>query len=331
MKISIIVPVYNVEQYLEQCLDSIIQQDYRNLEIILINDGSTDKSGEICDRYSLDDNRIKVIHQENRGLSGARNTGIAHSTGDLISFIDSDDWIDQGMYSTIINNLTDNIDIALIPYPTFKSQDSPIYTLNREQIHEKLLSLFIGTNKISIKKPMTSAWSLCLRKELVKDMLFINATYEDIPYFIEAILRARNIVVICKKFYNYRCNPNSITQAYNKNYARDWSLIHKRTKEILLEYNFFTSKIKGRHQNTIICIYYHLLKNESFNEKLIIPNPALTQYYADNRIDQLLSWTKTLKAILYKPNLVLIKLGFSNYVLRKKWNRYHNKKETIAI
>lgn len=101
IKISVIVPIYNVEQYLSQCLDSIINQTYTNLEIILINDGSTDNSEKICNQYKLLDPRIIVIHKTNGGLSDARNTGIKIATGDYISFVDADDFIDKNMYKLI--------------------------------------------------------------------------------------------------------------------------------------------------------------------------------------------------------------------------------------
>ncbi|HJA50079.1 MAG TPA: glycosyltransferase, partial [Candidatus Fusicatenibacter intestinipullorum] len=93
VKISVIIPVYNVEKYLKRCLDSVINQTYKNLEIILIDDGSTDNSGKICDEYAQKDERIIVIHKENGGVSSARNKGLDICIGDYISFIDSDDWI----------------------------------------------------------------------------------------------------------------------------------------------------------------------------------------------------------------------------------------------
>lgn len=100
--ISVIVPVYNVEPYLKKCLDSIVNQTYRNLEILLVDDGSTDKSGEICDRFAEVDRRIRVFHTENRGLSCARNTGLDHAAGEWIGFVDSDDWIEPDMYETLL-------------------------------------------------------------------------------------------------------------------------------------------------------------------------------------------------------------------------------------
>ena len=104
-KISVIVPVYNVEQYLDRCVDSIINQTYKNLEIILINDGSTDNSGQLCDELAKKDDRIRVIHKENGGLSDARNVGINVAEAELIGFIDSDDYIDEDMYEVLMTNL----------------------------------------------------------------------------------------------------------------------------------------------------------------------------------------------------------------------------------
>ena len=107
MKISVIVPVYNVENYLKQCLDSIIAQQYTNLEIILVDDGSTDSSGKICDDYRTVDCRIKVIHQNNAGVSGARNTGMDEATGEYITFVDSDDWLEPEMYQRMVHVIDD--------------------------------------------------------------------------------------------------------------------------------------------------------------------------------------------------------------------------------
>jgi len=100
-KISIIIPVYNVEAYLKRCLDSVVNQTYRNLEILIINDGSTDNCREICDEYAANDDRIKVVHKENGGLSSALNIGLRNFTGDYLGFVDSDDWIEPNMYEEL--------------------------------------------------------------------------------------------------------------------------------------------------------------------------------------------------------------------------------------
>ena len=112
-KISIIVPIYNVEQYLDKCIESLVNQTYKNLEIILIDDGSKDNSRKIVNSWTAKDNRIKSIHKKNGGLSDARNAGMKIATGDYIGFVDSDDWINYKMYEVLINNLEKyNADIS---------------------------------------------------------------------------------------------------------------------------------------------------------------------------------------------------------------------------
>lgn len=116
-KISVIVPIYKVENYLNRCVESIRKQTYRNLEIILVDDGSPDACGEMCDRYAQEDSRIRVIHKENGGLSDARNAGIEVATGEYIAFVDSDDWIDDKMYEVLYSTLLKyNADIAECSY-----------------------------------------------------------------------------------------------------------------------------------------------------------------------------------------------------------------------
>lgn len=114
MLISIIIPVYNVSLFLEKCLNSVINQTFKNLQIILVDDGSTDNSGIICDNYSKKDSRIEVIHQKNKGLSEARNTGLSLARGEYITFVDSDDYIELDTYSTIFKAIIENKNPDLI-------------------------------------------------------------------------------------------------------------------------------------------------------------------------------------------------------------------------
>ena len=104
IKVSVIVPVYNAEKYIKRCLDSILAQSYRYFEVLLIDDGSTDNSGKICDEYALNDNRIRVIHKENSGVSATRNIGITEAKGDYIAFVDSDDYIRSDMFEKMVKN-----------------------------------------------------------------------------------------------------------------------------------------------------------------------------------------------------------------------------------
>ena len=110
--VSVIVPVYNVAPYLEQCLDSIVNQSYRNLEIILVDDGSTDKSGAICDRYAEQDSRIQVVHKENGGQSSARNVALDMMTGEWVLFVDSDDWIELNTLELLLEQKDERADLV---------------------------------------------------------------------------------------------------------------------------------------------------------------------------------------------------------------------------
>ena len=125
-KISVIIPVYNVEQYLEKCLDSILNQTYKNIEIILVNDGSIDKSGLICDEYSRKYNNIKVFHKENGGVSSARNLGIDNATGQYLAFIDPDDYIDVNMYEILVEKIL--LIFSIINPIYLKNTKTPTFT-----------------------------------------------------------------------------------------------------------------------------------------------------------------------------------------------------------
>ena len=116
-KISVIVSIYNIEKYIQRAVESICAQTYSNLEIILVDDGSTDSSGRICDEYAKKDNRIRVIHKKNGGLSSARNEGIKAATGEYIAFVDGDDWVDKSMYEDMLKAMyTYDADIAICNY-----------------------------------------------------------------------------------------------------------------------------------------------------------------------------------------------------------------------
>ena len=110
--LSIIVPVYNVENYLNKCIESILLQTYKNIEVILVDDGSTDLSGKICDKYKRKDKRVKVIHKANEGLVKARKTGIEYASGEVVAYVDGDDWIEMDMYSSMIEHMDDNVDVV---------------------------------------------------------------------------------------------------------------------------------------------------------------------------------------------------------------------------
>ena len=218
--VSVIVPVYNVEKYLKRCIDSILMQTYRNLEIILVDDGSTDNSGSICDQYGLIDSRIKVIHKINGGLSDARITGISNATGDFYSFIDSDDWIESNMIEVMIKNIIDtNSDIAIAR--RFRTFENGTKYLEHYQTYPKE-KVFNSTTGLKYLMSFCGFdMSVCdkiFKKDLFKDIEFpFGKTCEDSFVTYRLFAKANKIIYIDEGMYNYFYRTNSITRSSKVN------------------------------------------------------------------------------------------------------------------
>lgn len=204
--ISIIVPVYNVEQYLDRCMESILQQTYHRLEIILVDDGSTDSSPAKCDAYAQRDSRIKVIHKPNGGLSDARNAGLELASGDYIGYVDSDDWIEPDMYARMIQACTGHdAQIAVCRYfSEYKDGHSTTKESGRvvPLSREALLTIYIsGSDEYVI---YNSVWSKLFKRELVREMIFPKGrNSEDIMYTTRAFCRAKRAVYLDQCLYHY--------------------------------------------------------------------------------------------------------------------------------
>ena len=214
--ISVIVPIYNVEKYLSRCLDSILAQTYKNLEIILVNDGSTDGSGKICEEYKQKDSRIVVVHKKNGGLSSARNAGLDIATGSYIGFVDSDDYISLDMYELLIQKMLRKDDIANIMY--VRSYDSGKivsscvpHTMDEEISSETYLEeLLLHIGDVSVCSKLFS-------KELIGNSRFVEGVLnEDLLFIIEIIKRIHSIQFIGSVGYYYFVREKSISSGYGK-------------------------------------------------------------------------------------------------------------------
>lgn len=211
--ISVVVPVYNVEKYLDQCVVSIINQQYRDLDIILIDDGSTDSSSQKCDEWQKKDSRIRVFHKENGGLASARNYGLENVKGEYISFVDSDDYISNSMFSSMMNlmNSENNIDIVCCSGQRFYG----------EQLFEKCFEYYdTGTfldSDIVVKRILKDEIGSQVVKGLYKKKCWssvrfpLNRLYEDIPVTFLAFSVAKKIAFIREPYYFYRENRESIS------------------------------------------------------------------------------------------------------------------------
>lgn len=203
--VSVIVPVYNVENYLRECIDSIVAQTYRNIEVILIDDGSKDSSGKICDEYAAKDNRIKVIHKENGGLSEARNSGLEIASGDWIAFVDSDDYIDEEMLDTLVDLANyNNAQVAMCNFrATSRPLDNNTDLVTNVFSRDELLEVY--TKRAKEYSITNSVWDRIYKKELVKEIRFVpRRLNEDILYTMQVFLRADIVAYTSVKLYHYR-------------------------------------------------------------------------------------------------------------------------------
>lgn len=239
--ISVIIPVYNVEKYLNNCVKSVIGQSYKDLEIILVDDGSTDNSGIICDFLKEKDNRIIVIHKKNGGLSSARNAGLSIASGDYILFIDSDDTIDSNMikvmYNTLIKN---NSDIVICDYQRIKNEEPKVCDINNFKVEnmnydDLWVEIFGHLNNSSCNK--------MYRKDLMNNIFFKEGIIhgEDLLFNLDYLSNCKKGTKINCKFYHYYIRENSITKAaFNKN----------NFNEILVK-DFALEIIKNRYPSQI--------------------------------------------------------------------------------
>lgn len=208
--VSIIVPVYNVEKYLEHCINSIIHQTYPNLEIILVDDGSPDNCGDICDEFAKKDKRIKVIHKKNGGLSDARNEGLKVANGDFLAFVDSDDWVDLRLFEKVIDAFERNsVDIVCFgSYKTDGRNKTTCFTTHKEfeWTRDEALTALCKNDRIE-----SHVWDKVYKKELFEDVFFpVGKYYEDVYIMHRIFMKANSVLFIDEPLYFYLQRNTSI-------------------------------------------------------------------------------------------------------------------------
>lgn len=211
--LSVIVPVYKVEQYLDRCVESIVSQTYHNLEIILVDDGSPDRCPELCDQWAKRDTRIKVIHKENGGAADARNIGIRVATGEYLAFVDSDDYIEREMYETMLAAMgrTDSGIACCGRYVVRGSLQIPKHCMDRETVFtavDALREMLLGG---AVEE---AVWDKVYRAELFEGLQFpVGEINEDIVIIPALLNRAGRVVHVGKSFYYYWQNSSSVTRS----------------------------------------------------------------------------------------------------------------------
>jgi glycosyltransferase involved in cell wall biosynthesis len=234
--ISVIVPVYKTEPYLRKCLKSIIGQTYKNLEIIIVDDGSPDNCGKICDEYAALDSRIKVIHQKNSGISAARNAGLKIASGEYIGFTDSDDWLDADMFETLYNGALEyNADITICGYYFVKGNK---YREVREK-HTVLYGREDAMHHLLLDETFTNhAWNKLCKRKLFEGVYYPHGrTFEDIATTYKLVEKADNVVFLNSCKYYYLQRDESIVGVGNIDSAADRCLMmYERYMDLMERY-----------------------------------------------------------------------------------------------
>lgn len=285
-KISVIIPVYNVADYLRECIDSVISQTYTNIEIILIDDGSTDDSGKICDEYEQKDNRIKVMHKPNGGVSSARNAGLGAADGELITFIDSDDWIDTDTIELLQKNLTEhsadisccNISLVYKDKKVPKNfEESGILTLNSEQaISSMLQNTYVAAGAVP----------KLFRKQAIIGIKFPEEYKcgEDMLFMFEALLNSKIIICDTKPKYYARQRKSSAVHTIDSKRITDEIKAGEHILEILQKRKSdITGIAKDRQLTVRLRILGTLINDKSYKQ-----NPECMKILSELRRDFML-------------------------------------------
>ena len=248
--ISVIVPIYKIESYLVKCIESLLQQTYHNLEIILVDDGSPDKCGEICDLYAQKDARVKVIHQENQGLVAARKMGLKKATGVYVGYVDGDDWVEEEYYEQMVfNAIETKADVVISNHSRdFFDISIPISsncfqgTYHQEDMQDIYLKM-ISFGEFYTPGVSTYVWNKLFKSLLLNGLTFDNSIYygEDAAFVWQTLQRVSKVALVNKSFYHYGENEDSLSrQAFNSyklSSYKVWDLIARETDEQWPQYS----------------------------------------------------------------------------------------------
>lgn len=290
-KISIIIPVYQVEKYIKSCLDSILSQTYSNLEIILIDDGSRDMSGKICDEYAIKDSRIKVIHQDNAGVSVARNKGLDICTGDYITFVDSDDFLEPFMYEKMMEKVTEyNCDVVMCDCVKDDGVIQTPYThdiragfYNYNQLKEEYYPHLLMTE--NVEYPATiSNYLILFKREVASNIRYIEGVRysEDLLFGAQLLYNAKSFYYMKGEFYyHYWMNSESASHTFKKDKWKDYITLYNASQ------NIFKDNKVILNQTYIMLLFFMynyindviLFKELNTNEKLLYIENILNDDY----------------------------------------------------
>ena len=246
--ITIIIPIYKVEKYIRQCVDSVIAQTYRDLEIILVDDGSPDNCPQICDEYSRKDSRVKVIHKINGGLIAARKSGLKAATGEYVCFVDGDDWIEPDMYERVAESIAKHPSDCVITQFYFSypdREDNSDYKLDhefytRDELEQLVYPTMLFDGAFYKFGIYPCCWTKVFKKEILEKHIYdVDDRIrmgEDIAFTYPCLMECQTVSFVDKALYHYRINPESMTKAYDSRlpeiYTIPYEALSKKSKEL---------------------------------------------------------------------------------------------------
>lgn len=298
-KVSIIVPVYNAEKYLQECVESVLCQTLSDIELILVDDGSTDSSPALCDQYAVQDYRVKVIHKPNGRAASARNAGLRAASGEYVAFVDADDWISPDMYEKMLQT---NADVTLCDYVRFQGEKQFPFTqpnvaagfYNKAQIREIIYPHLVMDG---IEYPITiSNWALLIRREvIVKNRLSYREDIrisEDAPFGSEVLYCADSFAYLKgDQLYHYRMTEGSASRTYQPWWWDSSLKINEETE------NFFTKCAEYDFTQQIKSNMFYLARAEIY---YIMANSKLSRKEQNNKI----------KAVMNHPRVIRMMKDF---------------------
>ena len=332
-KISVVIPVYNMEKYLKRCMESVMNQSFRDLEIILVDDGSKDSSGKMCDEYQSIDSRVKVIHKQNGGLGFARNSGMEIASGEFISFVDSDDYIEPGMYEKLYARIKqENADTCIFGYHrvvgekiAYTRTGALSGTFSGPGVFTNIFLNIIGSEPscpedflILWQSSWLSLYSLdIIRKHNItfpSEREFIS---EDVLFNTDYYINSKCVTILNEPFYNYWLNENSLTKVYmNDRFARNVALYveHLRRLNLYLPDEKAFNLAKERVQRIFLASARYCIMQIQASRGKKEALSLIAVICDDNTLQTVLneySWSKN-------P----LKYRIFNYALKNKLNRF---------
>ena len=338
-KVSIVIPTYNVEQYLKECLDSVVNQTLKDIEIICVDDGATDNSGKILDEYATKDSRIKVIHKENGGYGKAMNVGIDNATGEYIGIVEPDDWIEPDMFEVLYDNAVNyNVDCVKSNYLRYSSNkmennNKPVEAFDKSTVYNRKIEPL--KNKI-IFRGGASIWSGIYKKEFlnkhnIRLLPTPGASFQDTSFWIKVLFEIKEIVFISYAGYHYRidnenssvksdtkifciCDElNELEKHYSKDKEKENIINALKIDKYAWNYNRLSEKGKNIFRNKYITELKNVIKKESFATE-IINNSMIETYYKAYQNSLL----KRIFSFINRNDYILINLLFIKFKFKKR-------------